>query len=244
MISFFKSKPKLVDLIPAGFIDIHSHLLPGIDDGAKSIENTSEMLLQLKSIGFEKCITTPHSLPGVWENTKEGILTTFIQTKSELPESTSEMLHITASEYMMNETFHERIQTDELLTIKDNLVLVEMSYLNPPLALLDIIFELKLKGYQPILAHPERYFFYHQNQKMYKTLKELDVLFQLNLLSTVGYYGSSVAIIADMLLKDNFIDFVGSDVHHMRHVNSFQNKITIKSEKKLIEAIERNSILK
>ena len=244
MISFFKSKPKLADLIPAGFIDIHSHLLPGIDDGAKSIENTSEMLLQLKSIGFEKCITTPHTLPGVWENTKEGILTTFIQTKSELPESTSEMLHITASEYMMNETFHERIQTDELLTIKDNLVLVEMSYLNPPLALLDIIFELKLKGYQPILAHPERYFFYHQNQKMYKTLKELDVLFQLNLLSTVGYYGSSVAIIADMLLKDNFIDFVGSDVHHMRHVNSFQNKITIKSEKKLIEAIERNSILK
>jgi tyrosine-protein phosphatase YwqE len=244
LISFFKSKPKLVDLIPAGFIDIHSHLLPGIDDGAKSIEDTSEMLLQLKSIGFEKCITTPHSLPGVWENTKEGILTTFIQTKSELPESTSEMLHITASEYMMNETFHERIQTDELLTIKDNLVLVEMSYLNPPLALLDIIFELKLKGYQPILAHPERYFFYHQNQKMYKTLKELDVLFQLNLLSVVGYYGSSVAIIADRLLKENLIDFVGSDVHHMQHVNSFQNKIIIKSEKKLIEAIERNSILK
>lgn len=244
MISFFKSKPKLVDLIPAGFIDIHSHLLPGIDDGAKSIEDTSEMLLQLKSIGFEKCITTPHSLPGVWENTKEGILTTFIQTKSELPESTSEMLHITASEYMMNETFHERIQTDELLTIKDNLVLVEMSYLNPPLALLDIIFELKLKGYQPILAHPERYFFYHQNQKMYKTLKELDVLFQLNLLSVVGYYGSSVAKIADRLLKENLIDFVGSDVHHMQHVNSFQNKIIIKSEKKLIEAIERNSILK
>ena len=244
MISFFKSKPKLVDLIPAGFIDIHSHLLPGIDDGAKSIEDTSEMLLKLKSIGFEKCITTPHSLPGVWENTKEGILTTFIQTKSELPESTSEMLHITASEYMMNETFHERIQTDELLTIKDNLVLVEMSYLNPPLALLDIIFELKLKGYQPILAHPERYFFYHQNQKMYKTLKELDVLFQLNLLSVVGYYGSSVAIIADRLLKENLIDFVGSDVHHMQHVNSFQNKIIIKSEKKLIEAIERNSILK
>lgn len=244
MISFFKSKPKLADLIPAGFIDIHSHLLPGIDDGAKSIEDTSEMLLKLKSIGFEKCITTPHSFPGVWENTKEGILTTFIQTKSELPESTSEMLHITASEYMMNETFHERIQTDELLTIKDNLVLVEMSYLNPPLALLDIIFELKLKGYQPILAHPERYFFYHQNQKMYKTLKELDVLFQLNLLSVVGYYGSSVAIIADRLLKENLIDFVGSDVHHMQHVNSFQNKITIKSEKKLIEAIERNSILK
>jgi tyrosine-protein phosphatase YwqE len=79
---------------------------------------------------------------------------------------------------------------------------------------------------------------------MYKTLKELDVLFQLNLLSVVGYYGSSVAIIADRLLKENLIDFVGSDVHHMQHVNSFQNKIIIKSEKKLIEAIERNSILK
>jgi tyrosine-protein phosphatase YwqE len=136
------------------------------------------------------------------------------------------------------------LQTEPLLTIKDNIVLIEMSYMNPPLALKDIIFEIQLKGYQPLLAHPERYLFYHQNTKMYDKLKDLDVKFQLNLLSTVGYYGDKVATAADFLLKENLIDFVGSDVHHMKHVNAFENKIIIKSEKQLKVAIERNSFFK
>ena len=119
-----------------------------------------------------------------------------------------------------------------------------MSYLNPPLALKEIIFEIQLKGYQPLLAHPERYLFYHQNTKMYQTLKDLEVKFQLNLLSAVGYYGDKVAKAADFLLKENLIDFVGSDVHHMKHVNAFENKIIIKSEKQLKTAIDRNSFFK
>jgi tyrosine-protein phosphatase YwqE len=116
-----------------------------------------------------------------------------------------------------------------------------MSYLNPPLALKEIIFEIQLKGYEVVLAHPERYLFYHKNTKMYTTLKDLDVKFQLNLLSSVGYYGTSVSKTADFLLKENYIDFVGSDVHHMKHVASFANKLTITSEKQLRAAIERNS---
>jgi tyrosine-protein phosphatase YwqE len=151
------------------------------------------------------------------------------------------MLYRAASEYMINESFLQRLQTEPLLTLKDNYVLIEMSYLNPPLALKEIIFEIQLKGYQPLLAHPERYLFYHNNTKMYETLKKLEVQFQLNLLSSVGYYGSSVAKTTDFLLKENFIDFVGSDVHHLRHVNSFENKIIIKSEKQLKVAMDKNS---
>ncbi len=244
MISFFKSKPKLSALIPSGFIDIHSHLLPGIDDGSKSLEETETLLRQLKVIGFEKCITTPHTLPEIWENTREGILQKFDETKSQLSENLQPMLDHTASEYMLGESFIDRLQSEKLLTLKDNIVLIEMSYLNPPLALKDIIFEIQIKGYQPLLAHPERYLYYHKNLKAYELFKDSGVLFQLNLLSTVGYYGPKVAAATDFLLKGNFIDFVGSDVHHLKHVGAFENKIMIKSEDQLRSAIERNTYFK
>ena len=241
MFSIFKSKPKLSDLIPEGTIDIHSHLLPGIDDGATDISNTIKLLEGIRKIGFTKCIATPHTLPEIWENTSDGIMETFHTTKNNLEEPLQTMLHHAASEYMINEAFLDRLNSEPLLTIKDNIVLIEMSYMNPPLALKEIIFEIQIKGYQPLLAHPERYLFYHQNTKMYTTLKELDVKFQMNLLSSVGYYGSKVAIAADFLLKENYIDFVGTDVHHMKHIVAFENKIIVKSENQLQSAIERNS---
>ena len=241
MFSIFKSKPKLSELIPEGFIDIHSHILPGIDDGSENLAQSTDLLSRLNSMGFSKCIVTPHTLPEIWENTSEGITATFNSTKLQLEEPLNNMLYRAASEYMINESFLQRLQTEPLLTLKDNYVLIEMSYLNPPLALKEIIFEIQLKGYQPLLAHPERYLFYHNNSKMYETLKKLEVQFQLNLLSSVGYYGTSVAKTADFLLKENFIDFVGSDVHHLRHVNAFENKIIIKSEKQLKVAMDKNS---
>lgn len=241
MFSIFKSKPKLSDLIPEGTIDIHSHLLPGIDDGATDISNTIKLLEGIRKIGFTKCILTPHTLPEIWENTSDGIKETFHTTKNNLEEPLQTMLHHAASEYMINEAFLDRLHSEPLLTIKDNIVLIEMSYMNPPLALKEIIFEIQIKGYQPLLAHPERYLFYHQDTKMYTTLKELDVKFQMNLLSSVGYYGSKVAIAADFLLKENYIDFVGTDVHHMKHIEAFENKIIVKSENQLQSAIERNS---
>lgn len=244
MFSLFKTKPKLSDLIPEGAVDIHSHILPGIDDGASTISHTTKLLEGLNKIGFSKCIATPHTLPEIWENTSNGIKETFQATKEQLQEPHQTMLQHAASEYMINEAFLERLHTEPLLTIKDNIVLIEMSYMNPPLALKEIIFEIQLKGYQPLLAHPERYLFYHQNTKMYQTLKELDVKFQLNLLSSVGYYGSSVATAADFLLKENYIDFVGTDVHHMKHIGAFENKLIIKSEAALRSAIERNSYFK
>lgn len=241
MFSIFKTKPKLSELIPKEFVDIHSHILPGIDDGSENLAQSAELLNRLNTIGFSKCIVTPHTLPEIWENTSEGITETFETTKLQLEKPLNNMLHRAASEYMINEAFLQRLQTEPLLTLKDNYVLIEMSYMNPPLALKEIIFEIQLKGYQPLLAHPERYLFYHRNTKMYETLKQLEVQFQLNLLSSVGYYGSSVAKTADFLLKENFIDFVGSDVHHLRHVNAFENKIVVKSEQQLRSAMEKNS---
>lgn len=241
MFSIFKNNPKLSELIPEGYVDIHSHILPGIDDGSENIDQSRDLLNGLKAIGVSKCIATPHTLPEIWDNTSAGITENFQKTKLQLELPLNTMLHRAASEYMINEAFLHRLQSEALLTLKDNYVLIEMSYLSPPLALKEIIFEIQLKGYQPILAHPERYLFYHNTTKMYETLKNLEVQFQLNLLSSVGYYGSSVAKTADLLLKENFIDFVGSDVHHLKHVAAFENKIIIKSEKQLRSAMEKNS---
>ncbi|MFT7251139.1 MAG: protein-tyrosine phosphatase, partial [Flavobacterium sp.] len=130
----------------------------------------------------------------------------------------------------------------KLLTIKDNYVLVEMSYINPPFQLYDYIFKLQVAGYIPVLAHPERYVFYHSDVSNYAKLKKAGCYFQMNLLSATGYYGKEVAKIADQLLKNDMIDFVGSDFHHKQHVESFSNPIIIKETVALKKAAENNCI--
>jgi len=105
---------------------------------------------------------------------------------------------------------------------------VELSYLNPPIQLYNILFDLQIAGYRPVLAHPERYLYYHQQFRDYEKLKNAGCQFQLNLLSTVGYYGVEVAKAAENLLKKGMIDYVGSDVHHGNHIKAFSNKILLK----------------
>ncbi len=154
MFFFKKNKPVLSDLIPNDFVDIHSHLLPRIDDGSKDIEMTIEMMTALKSIGFSKFITTPHVMEYVWKNSKNDIIENHIKTTSLLIENNIQNPFEVAAEYMIDDSFRTLFQKEKLLTLKDNLVLVEMSYINAPLNLYDILFDLQVAGYQPVLAHP------------------------------------------------------------------------------------------
>lgn len=241
MIHFFKRKPFLQDLIPNDYIDIHSHLLPGIDDGAKDFENTSTLIYKLEEVGFKKLITTPHIMSEVWPNTKTTIEAKFNETLLKLSNQKIETRFKVAAEYMIDGEFKELLEKESLLTLKENYVLVEMSYLNPPLKLHETLYDLQNLGYQPVLAHPERYNFYHNSYNNYKKLKDIGCLFQLNLLSTVGYYGQRITKISDSLLKDGLIDFVGSDVHHMKHVECFKNRIAVKNTEALTSAINNNS---
>lgn len=240
MFALFKSRPKLSELISNEYVDIHSHLLPGIDDGAQTIDDSKSILEAMQSLGFKQVITTPHTIKTVWNNTKQGIENTYEYTKQELEELTNKLHLSVASEYMMDENFVELFKSEKLLTLKDNYVLVEMSYLNPPIQLFEIIFELQLEGYKPILAHPERYSFYHTKPHEYDKLKKAGCLFQMNLLSSVGYYSKEVAQTADYLLNNELIDFVGSDIHHQHHIAAFQNKIIIKNQKELEKVIAKN----
>jgi len=231
-------------LIPANHVDIHSHLLPGIDDGARDFTDTLGMVKSLQGFGFSQFITTPHTMYHVWDNTRESILSLKVKTILELEKNDINVSFRTASEYMMDDQFVKLFQAGELLTLKDNYVLVEMSYINAPMQLYTILFDLQVAGYIPVLAHPERYSFYHNNFDEYVKLKRVGCLFQLNLLAVVGYYGASIAKIAEQLLQKGMYDFVGSDVHHRKHIAAFDGKIKLKDTTALKEVIQNNQFFR
>ena len=237
MISFFKPKPTLSALIPEGFVDIHSHILPGLDDGAKTMAQSKELIQGMQSIGFSEFIATPHTMTSVWDNTTEGIQAVKHSLNQEF--GTEAYLRC-ASEYLLDTSFLDRLQKDDLLCLKDKMVLVELSYLQPPMNLFEILFELQLKGYVPILAHPERYTYYFSDVKNFERLKKVGCMFQLNLLSAVGHYGPESLKITDDLLNAGLIDFVGSDVHHKGHLELFEKKVRIKKVKALEKAMAAN----
>lgn len=241
---FFSKKTILKDLIPDNHIDIHSHLLFGIDDGAQTFEDTLSLIKSLMNIGIKQFITTPHVMQHVWENTSESILNRQNDVNKLLKEQGINVPLKAAAEYLMNDDFVQLFKNDSVLTLKDNYVLVEMSYINAPIQLYEIIFDLQVAGYKPVLAHPERYNFYHNNFNEYLKLKKAGCLFQLNLLSVVGYYGESVAKTAQKLLAEGLIDFASSDTHHQKHIDAFEGKVLIKDIKPLQEAISNTSFFK
>jgi len=244
MLSFFKSKPLLKDLIPENYIDIHSHLLPGIDDGAKTIQDSIHLITGLQGFGTSQFITTPHVMHHFWENTSKIIQDTAKNTQIKLQENNISIPFRAAAEYMMDDNFVKLFQSEPLLTLKDNYVLVEMSYINPPIQLYSILFDLQVAGYIPVLAHPERYVFYHNNFEEYNKLINAGCLLQLNLLAIVGYYGEGIAKIAEKLLQNDMYSFVGSDVHHNNHIAAFSQKIRIKDIVSLQETIEKNQFFR
>ena len=244
MFTLFKSKPVLKDLIPDNYVDIHSHLLPGIDDGAQTFEDSLRLTKALQSLGTSQYITTPHIFQHFWENTFENITTLEASTRIELNKNQLSIPFRAAAEYMMDEQFVTLFQSGKLLTLKDNYVLVEMSYLNPPIQLYAILFDLQVAGYIPVLAHPERYLFYQNNFAEYQKLINAGCLLQLNLLSVVGYYGDGIAKVAEKLLQKGMYRFVGSDVHHDKHIAAFDQKIKLKDLAPLEEIIANNQFFR
>jgi tyrosine-protein phosphatase YwqE len=244
MLSFFKTKPKLQELIPDNHVDIHSHLLPGIDDGAITIEDTFRLTKALQGFGINQVITTPHVIQNVWDNSALQIKEKELSTILELEKHQISIPFRAAAEYMLDENFVNLFQSEKLLTLKDNFVLVEMSYINPPIQLYSILFDMQVAGYIPVLAHPERYLFYHNNLEEYKKLKTAGCHFQLNLTSTVGYYGESITHIANKLLQKGFYDFVGSDVHHDKHIAAYEQNVKIKELTPLKEIIANNQFFR
>jgi protein-tyrosine phosphatase len=225
MFSIFKKKLPATPIdFSAVKTDMHSHLLPGIDDGAETLNDSLQLINGLQQLGFQQFITTPHTMWDMYKNTPATISTAHEIFKSHLKEVPVRA----ASEYFLDDHFDEMLQQGQsLLTITGKMVLVEFSFVSPPINLKEKIFNLQIKGYTPILAHPERYQFFATQKKIYHELKDMGCLFQLNLLSLSGYYGKISADLALWMIEQKMINLVGTDLHHQRHLDALRNGTAI-----------------
>lgn len=228
--SFFKKKsPELLnERINLKLIgsDMHSHLLPGIDDGSKTMEESIEMILALKELGYQKLICTPHVMYGYYHNTTEKILSVFEQLKQELILRKIDIDLGVSAEYNFDEELLARLEKKDLLTFGNSsyqYLLFECSYFNEPVGLDALIIEIFAKGYLPVLAHPERYPYFASNPQVYADLKSKGVLFQLNINSLTGMYSKGVQQTATWLVEQDYIDFIGTDVHKIEHIHQLHH---------------------
>lgn len=222
---FSKSKSKTSGLdFSAVKVDIHSHLLPGIDDGARDIETSLELIRGMKELGYTKLVTTPHIMWDMYRNTPTIIQEKLALVRNAVKDEGIEIEIHAAAEYFLDEHVEELLDRKEpLLTISDNKVLTEFSMAFASLNIKDLLFKMQMQGYQPVIAHPERYIYLQRNKEFYTELKDIGCLFQLNLLSLNGHYGKSVMELANYLLKNGFYDMVGTDLHHAGHLEGLQS---------------------
>lgn len=233
---FNSSRSKVAADLSVLKCDVHSHFIPGIDDGAQTMEESVALIREFHKLGYKKIITTPHILTDGYKNTPEIILSGLEKVKVALKHEHIPMEMEAAAEYYLDFDFERKLKEEKLLTFGSNYLLFEVSYVNSPDNLETIIFKLLTAGYKPVLAHPERYPFWMGNLEKYEKLKEKGVLFQLNINSLAGYYGDDSKETAEMLIEKNMIDFLGSDCHKLRHVEVMHETVYQKLLQKLIES--------
>ena len=240
---FFKKKPTaLPDLSFLG-IDMHSHLVPGIDDGSQDMQTSVELIRGMAELGYKKLITTPHILWDMYPNTAEQITTALLPLKDAVSNLGIQIELAAAAEYYLDDHFENELKARRpLLKLNGNLILVEFSMITAPLDLQALLFETQLHGYQPVIAHPERYAYLSRRREFFDELKNSGCYFQLNLLSLGGHYGAAVQELAEYLLKKQYYDLAGTDLHGHRHLEGLR-RLPPASVKRLEEYGFRNAEL-
>lgn len=217
--------------------DMHSHLVPGVDDGARDLATAVKLVKGMLALGYKKLITTPHILRDMYPNTPESIGGGLKRLQEELDRESIPVSIRAAAEYFLDDHVAELLQNKEpLLTLDGTMVLSEFSMAYQPHGIRDILFEMQMQGYQPVIAHPERYIYLQQNREFFDELKEAGCLFQLNILSLGGGYGRSVQELAQYLLKKNYYDLLGTDLHHGGHLEALRDPALLQQLKKLLDS--------
>ncbi|QLG46716.1 tyrosine-protein phosphatase [Costertonia aggregata] len=240
MFDFFIKKKFLVDYLK-GFVDIHNHILPGIDDGAKTIDDSIQLIKGFSEIGVKKFICTPHIMNNYYPNTPETILSSYNSLKDGLLDSNLKEVSIEVSaEHMIDDNFENILKNGKIMPMRKNYLLIEMSYLQASINFNGAVAAVASERFFPILAHPERYIYLHDTFSKYGNYKEKGILFQLNLLSLTDFYGKDVQKAAFRLLDERLIDYVASDVHNMNQLRNLKEvKVSNTKMKTLIPVIER-----
>jgi len=234
---FSRSNPtsSLADFSRVG-TDMHSHFIPGIDDGAQTLEDSLQMIRKMHLLGFTKLITTPHIQAEYFKNTPEIILAGLEKLREAVASEGIPIRVEAAAEYLLDDGFEEKLNAGNLLTFSDNYILVEMSYYSPHPNLNTFIFNLQVEGYKVILAHPERYTYWFNDLGKYEDLKQRGVYFQINTVSLAGYYPEPIKKFAEKLIEKDMIDFIGSDMHNMRYMEALERSLKEKALGRLVNS--------
>ena len=238
--SFFKSEPHKESIIDFSClnVDLHSHVIPFIDDGSSSIAESLEIINEMYYLGYRKIISTPHIMSDNYENTPEIIGKNLKNLQHALKEAHIHVDIIAAAEYFADYNFMGILKTEKLLTFGDNFLLFELPLSNPLLNINEIVFTIRTSGYKPVLAHPERYIYWHHDFSNFTNLIDREVLFQVNINSfhTKNPYRK----MAEKLAKNNLISFLGSDTHSVRNIDILKESLI---NKHLIKLLESGNVL-
>lgn len=224
---FFKPEKKNFAFGSFFKTDMHAHILPGLDDGAPSIDISLQLIDGLIRSGYERVIATPHIMSDHHPNTPERIREALLMLQKSLDEKGYTIQVEAAAEYMLDDHFEHLVERDDLLTFGKRFVLVETFFHSPPPNFQELLFQLQLKNYRVVLAHPERYHYVDESLEFLKELKDKGVYLQANALSFTGYYGKTEKRRAERMLDVGIIDFIGSDVHHTRHLKALEDNLIV-----------------
>jgi tyrosine-protein phosphatase YwqE len=217
--------------------DMHSHLLPGVDDGSPDLETSLQLIRGLTELGFKKLITTPHIMLDMYLNTRDDILQRYQLLKDGAAASGIQTEIGIAAEYFLDDNLKKLLADKEpLLSFGDGLVLVEFSMASEPIDFKELLFEMQMQNYQPVIAHPERYVYHERNKEFFELLKSAGYLFQLNIMSLAGAYGKSVHELAKYFIKHEYYELAGTDLHNAHHLEHLHNSSIAHGLKELVES--------
>lgn len=224
------------------FVDMHSHVLPGIDDGAQTLEQSLVLVRQMNGLGIKKIIATPHVMADYFRNTEETISMALGLLKKELAEQKIDITIEAAAEYYLDEAFEELLRTKQLITMGDNYVLFELPFISKPHNLAGLMAKMTSLDYKPILAHPERYLYLRLPD--HKTIKSHGCSLQVNTISFTGYYGKEIKKNAEELADNHLIDFISSDMHRPVHAAALRDALKMPYVKRLLNSnVLKNPLL-
>jgi tyrosine-protein phosphatase YwqE len=212
---------------------MHNHVLPGVDDGSPSVEESLKMIRTWIGLGFTKVITTPHVIAAIYPNTRERIMAQGSRLKEVIKDEGLKLELEVAAEYQLDFEFTGKLDKGQMIGFGPrNYLLMELPMQQPSYSVDEMFFQAQLAGYEPVVAHPERYSYLLGKQKNYETFKNKGYFFQMNLSSVNGFYGPAVKKTAEILIREGMIDFVGSDAHHAKQLEELpallRNKVFIR----------------
>lgn len=234
MFNIFKKRTEISQLFYS--TDLHSHLIPGVDDGSRNIETSLHLIRSLNELGIKTLLITPHVTDETFMNTRETLNGPYNALKSSLSNEDIDIEIMHSAEYRLDDFFlHEVLKKKDFMLLPNNYILIENSFIQQALNFEQIVFDLKSLGFKPILAHPERYIYYINRKEQYRKLKDFEILFQVNLLSFSGYYGKEIKETAWWLLNSDMVDFIGTDMHHLKHLEQIKKFMETKEYRKLAD---------